>query len=207
MGKLTITTMVTLDGVMQAPGGQTEDTSGGFKYGGWVAPHFDDEGSKIIVENFSRGDAYLLGRGTYEIFASYWPKVTDPNDPVAEPLNRLPKHVVSRTLSKATWGPATIVRDVVREVGELKARYPRELQVHGSHGLCQTLISERLFDELHLYVFPVVVGSGKRLFEHGTTGQGLKLVRSHTTPSGVVCATYQPDGPVKTAEAAAPSQT
>jgi dihydrofolate reductase len=194
MAKLTITTFVTLDGVMQGPGGPTEDTSGGFTRGGWLVPHFDAETGAFICEVFSRADAFLLGRGTFQIFASHWPKVTDANDPVAGPLNRLPKHVASRTLETADWAHSAFVRDVAREVPELKTRYARELQVHGSHGLCQTLIREGLFDELNLFTFPVVVGSGKRLFETGTTPTGLELTGSRTTSKGIVIATYRRTG-------------
>jgi dihydrofolate reductase len=194
MAKLTITTFVTLDGVMQGPGGPTEDTSGGFTSGGWLVPHFDDECGAFMADVFTRVDAFLLGRGTYQIFASYWPKVTDAANPVAVALNKLPKHVASRTLEKAEWENSKIVRNVAREVSELKGRYDRELQVHGSHGLCQTLIGEGLFDELNLLVFPVVVGRGKRLLEPGLTPTGLKLSSSRVTKSGVVIATYQRTG-------------
>lgn len=141
MSKLTITSFLTLDGVMQAPGGPDEDTSGGFRHGGWLVPYADADMGAFMVEVFARADAFLLGRGTYQIFAGHWPRVTDPADPVAGALNRLPKHVASKTLETAEWNSTTLVRDVGREIASLKARYPRELQVHGSHGLCQTLIA------------------------------------------------------------------
>lgn len=193
MAKLTITTFATLDGVMQGPGAPEEDTSNGFRFGGWLPPHFDDATGKFMTEVFTRVDAFLLGRGTYQIFASWWPKVTDPNDPIAVALNKLPKHVVSRSLETAAWGPSTIVRDVA-EIAALKSRYPRELQVHGSHRLVQALVGQGLFDELNVLTFPVVLGAGKRLFEPGTTPTGLELASSRTTPSGVVIATYRRTG-------------
>jgi dihydrofolate reductase len=205
MAKLTITTFVTLDGVMQAPGGATEDTSGGFRHGGWVIPHFDDTLGAFMADVFTRADAFLLGRVTYQIFATHWPKVTDAEDPIAGPLQRLPKHVASRTLERAEWTPSTIVRDVAREVPGLRDRYPGELQVHGSAGLIQTLVRERLYDELNVITFPVIVGGGKRLFEAGATPSGLALVSSKTTDRGVVIATYRRAGEVVTADAPPPA--
>ena len=160
MSKLTVTTFVTLDGVMQAPGGPGEDPSGGFTQGGRVVPS-QPEGGKYMAEVFDRADAFLLGRGAYRIFARHWPRFTDPNDPIASRLNTLPKHAASRTLEKVEWRNSTLVRDVVREVPELKKRYPRELQVHGSTGLMQTLLAD-IVDELNLLTFPVMLGSGKR---------------------------------------------
>src|SRR5262245_52519264 len=156
MAKLTITTFITLDGVMQAPGAPEEDTSGGFQHGGWLVPLFDDATGAFISEVFTRADAFLLGRGTYQIFAGYWPKVTD--DAVGGALNNLPKHVVSRTLDKAEWKNSAVVRNLADEIGSIKARYARELQVHGSHGLIQSLISGGYVDELNVLTFPVVLG-------------------------------------------------
>lgn len=198
MGKLTVITHVSLDGVMQAPGGPPEDTSGGFPYGGWTVPHVDEDGRKFIVEVFQRADAFLLGRGTYQIFAGHWPRFTDPKDVIATKLNTLPKHVASRSLTKVEWNNSTLVRDVVREVGELKHRYPRELQVWGSAGLLQTLLSEELIDELNLLTFPVVLGTGKRLFGSGTKPAGMVTTGSRTTGSGVLIATYRREGQPRT---------
>jgi dihydrofolate reductase len=183
---------------MQAPGGPEEDTSGGFPHGGWTVPHVDEEGGKFITEVFQRADAFLLGRGTYQIFASYWPRFTEPKDLIASKLNTLPKHVASRTLAKTEWNNSTLVHDVVREVGELKRRYPRELQVWGSAGLLQTLLSEELIDELNLLVFPVVLGTGKRLFGSGTKAAGMVTTASRSTGSGVLIATYRREGPPRT---------
>ena len=194
MAKLTITTFITLDGVMQAPGGREEDTSGGFQNGGWLVPHIDQGFGEFMTDVFSRVDAFLLGRGTYRIFEGYWPKMTDPNDPVASKLNTLPKHVVSRTLDRATWNNSVVVRNLADEIAGIKARYTGELQVHGSHGLCQSLINSGYVDEINTLTFPVAVGSGKRLFETGTTPTAFKLASSRTTQNGIVIATYQRAG-------------
>jgi dihydrofolate reductase len=147
MAELTLTTFLTLDGVMQAPGGPTEDQSGGFPHGGWLVPHFDEDGGKTIIEIFQKADAFLLGRTTYDIFAAYWPRMTDPGDLIAVKLNSLPKYVVSRTRTTFDWNKSSLVRDVVKEVDDIKKRYPREVQVHGSCGLAQTLIEKDLIDE------------------------------------------------------------
>ena len=147
-----------------------------------------------MAEVFDRADAFLLGRGTYRIFAGYWPRVTDPKNLIASRLNTLPKHAASRTLEKVEWTNSTLVRDVVREVPELKKRYPRELQVHGSTGLIQTLLAEDLIDELNLLTFPVVLGSGKRLFGNGTRPAAMVHTGTRTTSTGVLIATYRRGG-------------
>ncbi len=198
MAELTITAFLSLDGVMQAPGGPNEDESGDFRHGGWVFPHFDEETGKEIVEIFSKADAFLLGRGTYDIFAAYWPRVTDPNDPVARALNSLPKFVASRSRTEFPWNNSSPVQDVVREAADLKKRFAREVQVHGSAGLAQTLIGNDLIDKYRLLVFPVVLGSGKRLFGSGAVPRTLKLVRSRTTGTGVIISIYRPAGALKT---------
>jgi len=198
MAELTITTFLSLDGVMQAPGGPGEDESGNFSYGGWVFPHFDEDMGKNMIEIFSKADAFLLGRGTYDIFAAYWPRVTDPNDPIASKLNSLPKFVASRTRSAFTWNNSMHVRDVVQEAAELKKRFSREVQVHGSCGLAQTLIEDDLVDEYRLLTFPVVLGTGKRLFGYGAVPRTLKLVRSSITSTGVIVSVYRPAGSLKT---------
>jgi dihydrofolate reductase len=194
MAKLTMTSFVTLDGVMQGPGGPDEDRSGGFSTGGWVTPYAEDKFGQFMVEVFGRADAFLLGRGTWQIFASYWPKVTDPKDPIAGPLNQLPKYVATKTLDRADWSGSTIVRDPAKELPGIKAKYPRELQVHGSPGLAQTLLREGLLDELNLLVFPVILGSGKKLFGSGTVPTAFELVQSRTSDKGVVIATYRRAG-------------
>ena len=198
MAELTLTTFLTLDGVMQAPGGPTEDSSGGFAHGGWLVPLFDDDTGATMIEIFTKADAFLLGRTTYDIFAAYWPKITDPADPIASKLNSLPKFVASRTRSTFSWNGTTHVRDVVKEVGELKQRCAREVQVHGSCGLAQTLIENDLIDEYRLLTFPVILGSGRRLFGAGTVPASLTLVRSYTTGKGAVVSIYRRAGSLKT---------
>lgn len=198
MGELTITTFLTMDGVMQAPGGPTEDLSGGFQHGGWLVPFADEDMDKTMTEIFSKADAFLLGRATYDIFYAYWPKVTDAVDPVASKLNTLPKFVASRTQTTFSWSGATHVRDVVAEVGNLKQRFSRELQVHGSGDLAQTLIENNLIDEYRLLTFPVILGTGKRLFGAGTVPATLKLVKTYATRTGAIFSVYRPTGALKT---------
>jgi len=198
MAELTITTFLTLDGVMQSPGGPTEDPSDGFTHGGWLVPHFDTDTGTTMIEIFSKVDAFLLGRRTYDIFAAYWPLVTDPADPVASKLNSLPKFVASHMQTSFKWSGTSHIRDVVREVGELKARYAREVQVHGSCGLAQTLIENDLIDEYRLLTFPVILGSGRRLFGAGAVPASVRLERSYTTGSGVVVSIYRRAGGLKT---------
>jgi dihydrofolate reductase len=191
MGKLTITSFLTLDGIVQGPGGPDEDRSGGFDRGGWLAPYVEDEFMAWIASVFQRPGAFLLGRVTYEIFASYWPKQTDPKDPVAAQLNGLPKYVASRTLQKAEWTGTRIVRDVKRELPAIKERTLGELQVHGSAGLAQTLLAEGLADELNLVFCPVTLGGpAKRFFGAGTVPSAFALASSRTTPTGLVLGTW-----------------
>jgi dihydrofolate reductase len=198
MAELTLTTFLTVDGVMQAPGGPGEDESGGFPHGGWLVPHADAVMGETMDAIFARADAFLLGRGTYDIFAAHWPRVTDAGNPVAVALNALPKHVASRTRSRFDWNASHHVADVVAEVLALKARYTRELQVHGSWGLCQTLIEHDLVDEYRLLVFPVVLGTGKRLFGSGAVPTTLSLVSSRTTSTGTVVNVYRRAGGLRT---------
>lgn len=198
--ELSLTAFLTLDGVTQAPGGPTEDTSGGFRHGGWAVPHFDDALGKVIDGFFSRASAFLLGRRSYDIFAAHWPRVTDPSDPVAAALNRLPKYVASRTRSEFSWSGTSPVRDVAREVAELKRSHPGELQVHGSSDLAQALISHDLVDEYRLIVFPVMLGSGRRLFGSGVVPATLRLVSSTATSRGVVISVYRRAGKLATGD-------
>ena len=194
MSKLVVTTFVTLDGVYQAPGGPEEDRSGGFEQGGWLAPHFDEAAGAFMGDVFRRAGSFLLGRKTYEIFAGYWPKVTDENNPVASALNRLPKYVASRSLEKAEWQHSTVVRDVPSDVAALKEEPGGELQVHGSGNLIRTLLEHDLVDVYNLLVFPVVLGAGKRLFPEGVTPTGLRLTQSQRTEKGVVILSYERAG-------------
>ncbi|MBI5533732.1 MAG: dihydrofolate reductase family protein [Deltaproteobacteria bacterium] len=195
MSKLTMTTFVSLDGVMQAPGGPNEDPSGGFAYGGWVVPYFDADGGAFVVEVFRRASAFLLGRKTYEIFAGHWPRVKDQSDPIATALNKLPKYVASTTLTSVTWNNAKLLHgDVANAVRALKGEHPGELQVHGSRGLAQTLLRHGLVDELNLIQFPVVLGKGKRLFGPEGRPAAMKLVSTKTTGKGVLISTYRFEG-------------
>lgn len=198
MAELTITTFLSLDGVMQAPGAPDEDTSGHFSHGGWVFPYADEAMVRTMVEIFARADAFLLGRTTYDIFAAYWPKVTDPDDPIASKLNALPKFIASRTRTRFDWQHCEPVADVEHHVQGIKARYAREVQVHGSGGLAQTLIRHDLIDVYRLLTFPVVLGSGKRLFADGAVPAALKLMDCRTTPQGVVIAEYRRAGKLRT---------
>ena len=193
--KLTVTMFTTLDGVSQGPGGADEDRDGGFEYGGWFIPHADEEFGEAISARFADASAFLLGRRTYEIFASHWPKVTDPEDPVASPLNSLPKYVPTTTLDEPIWDNTTLLTDdVVNEISELKAQDGGELQVHGSIHLVQTLVREGLVDEYFIVVAPVILGAGKRLFGDGAAPAGLELTSSKATASGLVMQTYRAAG-------------
>lgn len=194
MSELTVTTFLSLDGVMQAPGGPTEDASGGFPHGGWLVPFADADMGEAITDIFSRAEAFLLGRGTYDIFAAHWPRVTDADDPVATRLNAFPKHVVSNSRSRFEWNNTHHVSDLVREAAELKGKLTGELQVHGSHGLVQSLLREDLVDEFRLFVFPVVLGTGKRLFEPGTAARAMSRVSTRTTSTGTVISVYRRGG-------------
>ena len=195
MCSLTIATFMTLDGVMQAPGGPDEDRDGGFQHGGWGFPYFGDDKGEVISEAFGQADCFLLGRRTYEIFAASWPNFPDQDDPVASRLNSLPKYVVSTTLANAEWQPTTIIRgDVATEVARLKDRHEGEIQVHGSAALAQTLHACGLIDEYRVFIEPVVLGTGKRLFEPGATPTALQLVETKPLAKGSVLAIYRPAG-------------
>lgn len=196
--RLTLHTFLTLDGVMQAPGGPDEDPGGGFEHGGWSFPYDDEDFGVAMTGWFAHAGAFLLGRKTYEIFAGYWPKVTDAGDPIAGKLNALPKYVASTTLAAVDWQHASLIKgDVAAEVARLKEQPGDELQVHGSGGLAQTLIEHDLVDEYRLLIFPVLLGSGKKLFRDGAKAAAMRLVSNSVTSTGVIIATYQPDGPAK----------
>ena len=199
MRPLVVTQFLTLDGVVQAPGGPEEDLSGGFTHGGWLVPHFDEVMDQQIVAWFAGASDFLLGRGTYEIFVAWWPKAPTEDDPVARALNALPKHVASRTLQSVDWdGAGLIAGDVVDAVRALKAQDGGELQVHGSPGLSQALLAADLVDELRLIVFPVTLGAGKRLFGEGTVPRTWRLTTSTVTGTGARIAAYQRAGEVDT---------
>jgi dihydrofolate reductase len=195
--KLTTTTFVSVDGVMQGVGAVDEDRSGGFERGGWGTPFFDDETEALIGRVYQRADAFLFGRRTYEIFADSWGAMPDPGDnPIWEALNTRPKYVPSTSLTDPKWANTTVLSgDVAAAVGELKARPGGELQVHGSGKLIRSLLDDDLVDELTLLTFPVVVGDGTRLFPETGPDRALEFVDSREpTPSGVTIQTYRPAG-------------
>jgi dihydrofolate reductase len=199
MRKIIVSAFISLDGVMQAPGGPEEDTTGGFKFGGWTFPHFDPALGGAMGEIFGKPFDLLLGRKTYDIFAAYWPHVTDQNDPIAGPFNRVTKYVASRSAPNLSWQNSQwLGTDTVASLRQLKAGDGPDLLVQGSSDLLQTLWSSNLVDEFTVLTFPLVLGAGKRLFGGGATPGGLKLVKSHSSPTGVIVATYRPDGAVKT---------
>jgi len=195
MRELTVNTFLTLDGVMQAPGGPEEDESEGFGQGGWSFNYWDDRMSEVMGEVMGAPFDLVLGRRTYDIFAAYWPHHTE--EPGAKPLNDATKYVASRGRPELTWDRSVLIEgDVAEGVAALKQGAGPELQVHGSADLLQTLIRHGLIDRYRLWTFPVVVGPGKRLFADGTVPAALKLVTSTVSTTGVVIATYEPAGPI-----------
>jgi dihydrofolate reductase len=196
MARLVVGTFLTLDGVMQAPGAPDEDRDGGFEHGGWLVPHFDEGMGQLMDKWTNQADAVLLGRKTYEIFAAHWPNVGD-DDPIAAKLNRVPKYVASRTLETVYWNNSTLLSgDVPEEVAKLKEQQDGEIQVTGSGNLIQSLMRHDLVDEYRLLIFPVLVGSGKRLFAEGTIPSGLRLVDSKTSGTGVTINVYERAGAI-----------
>jgi dihydrofolate reductase len=194
--KLTTTTMVTVDGVMQGLGGPDEDRRGGFERGGWVAPLFDDEAGMFLNQVYERADAFLFGRRTYEIFAGSWGTWADPGgNPIWTALNSRPKYVASTTLTDPKWADTTVLSgDVAAAVADLKAKPGGELQVHGSGALIRWLLANDLVDEIILLVCPVVVGQGARLFPETGPDAALDLVESRSTPKGVTIQVYRAAG-------------
>jgi dihydrofolate reductase len=198
MRNLVVTTFLTLDGVMQAPGGPGEDPSGGFGYEGWLVPHFDEALGAQMEEWFTGAEDFLLGRTTYEIFYGSWPQMIS-DDPVSQGLNFRKKYVASRTLASVEWETAELLQgDVGDAVRKLKSEDGGELQVHGSAGLIQTLLREDLVDELRLIVFPVVLGEGKRLFGEGAIPGTWRLKTNATSSTGALMLSYERAGQVKT---------
>ncbi len=195
MRQLAVSTFLTLDGVMQAPGGPEEDPSGGFEHGGWSVNYWDDLMGQVMGQYFSKPFDLLLGRKTYEIFAAHWPYVTD--DPNADTLNKAKKYVASSTLEKVEWTNSSLIKgDLGQQVAKLKAQEGPEIQVSGSGNLIQTLLKHNLIDEYRLWTFPVLVGPGKRLFADGTVPAGLKVVDTKTSTTGVVMSVYRPAGEI-----------
>lgn len=195
MRKLIVLSFISLDGVMQAPGGPEEDPSGGFKYGGWTVPYFDEFLGNEMGKQMTQPAEFLLGRKTFEIFASYWP-----HHAVAwEGINKATKYVASNTLTQHDWQPTVFLKgDLAPQIQKIKSSDGPDLQVHGSANLIQTLLKHDLVDEFWLKIFPVVLGKGKRLFDNGTIPAAFTLSESQTSPSGVIIATFKRAGDVKT---------
>jgi len=186
MPKIVVNAFLTLDGVMQAPGGPDEDRENGFVHGGWQGPYGGDVMGRLITEGLADADGFLLGRKTYDIFAGYWPKVTEPNNPIATALNGLPKYVVSRTLDRVTWNNSSLIKgDVVAELRKLQQRPGRTVHTWGSTELLQTMLKNDLIDEYRLFIYPLVLGTGKRLFEEGTVPAAFKHLESVMMDKGV----------------------
>ena len=195
MRKIIVLTFISLDGVMQGPGGPTEDTSGNFTYGGWTVPYFDEFLGQVMTEQMSKPFDLLLGRKTFEIFASYWPQHADEGPGI----NKATKYVASNTLTSHDWQKSVFLKgNVAEEIKKLKQQDGPELQVHGSGNLIQTLLEHDLVDEFWLKIFPVTLGMGKRLFDKGTIPASFALVDSKSSPSGVIIANFKRAGEVKT---------
>jgi dihydrofolate reductase len=195
MPKIIVNAFLTLDGVMQAPGGPDEDRESGFLHGGWQAPYVDDVMGRLVTEGFADADSFLLGRKTYDIFANYWPKITDPNNAIATALNSRPKYVVSRSLERVTWNNSSLIKgDVVAELRKLREQPGQTLQTWGSTDLLQTLLQCDLIDEYRLFIFPLVLGSGKRLFGSGTVPLALKQVETVTSGKGATYHRFERSG-------------
>jgi dihydrofolate reductase len=195
MRELTVNAFLTLDGVMQAPGGPEEDPSGGFEHGGWSVGYWDEQIERAMGESMSPPFDLVLGRKTYEIFAGYWPHTDDPG---AEPLNKATKHVASTTLTELEWENSKLIEGEVSEgIRALKEQDGPELQVHGSANLIQTLLEQGLVDEFRLKIYPLVLGTGKRLFDGGTVPAGMELASSQASSSGVIMATYRSGAKIK----------
>ncbi len=199
MRKLNVLSFISLDCVLQAPGGPEEDPTGGFKHEGWVVGYFDDFLMKVMVKQTSKPFDLLLDRKTYEIFAAYWPYANVSEDPFAAKLNNAKKYVTSKTLAKLDWNNSELVKgDVVEGIKKMKEQEGPEIQVHGSGNLIQNLLKHDLVDELWLKIFPIPLGAGKRLFAQGAIPAGFRLIESEISPTGVIVASYGRAGEVKT---------
>ena len=199
MRKIIVLTFLTMDGVMQAPGGPEEDTSGDFKYGGWTVPYFDEFAGQVMAEQMGRPFDLLLGRKTYDIFAGYWPKQDEKTSPIAVVFNKARKYVASNSQVDLSWDNSELLTgDVAAEVKKLTAGDGPELQVHGSGNFIQTLLKNDLVDEFWLKIFPITLGSGKRLFAEGTIPAAFELTDSKASPKGVITANYKRAGEVTT---------
>ena len=197
MRKLIVLSFISLDGVMQAPGGPDEDPTGNFSYGGWSVGYFDDFLGKVMDKQMGHGFDLLLGRKTYDIFAAYWPYISPDVEPIAGAINNSTKYVASRALKKLDWSNSVLIEgDVVRGVEKLKQQDGPEIQVHGSGNLIQTLLRHDLVDELWLKIFPLTLGRGKRLFAVGTVPAAFRLIKCEVSPSGVLIAGYERAGDI-----------
>ncbi len=195
MRKIIVPTFMTMDGVLQAPGGPEEDRTNGFKWGGWQFPYWNEEMNDVLGKTFSNPFDLLLGRRTYEIFAAHWPYQ---NDEIGEKFNRINKYVVATTPIDTSWKNTILInKDVVNELKKLKKQDGPDLLVHGSSRLVQTLLSNHLIDILHTWIFPITLGEGKKLFQEGTPAQQWKLTESVVSKTGVIIASYVPDGEVR----------
>ena len=200
--KLTLHTFLSIDGVMQGPGGAEEDRSGGFDRGGWLIPYADQDMGEIVDGWFARAEAVLFGRTTYGLMQAYWPQVTDPDNVVATALNTLPKYVATSTPLEPAWGDSTALSgDVIKQIQELKDKPGGELQIHGSCGLARSLHDAGLIDEYRLLTFPVCVGTGKRLFTDGAAPSGFTVAETRVTSTGATYAALVPT-PYETGTAA-----
>ncbi|WP_373086530.1 dihydrofolate reductase family protein [Sneathiella sp.] len=196
MRKIIVLSFITLDGVMQAPGGPTEDVSGDFRFGGWTVPYFDEFSGQVMGEQMDRPFDLLLGRKTFEIFAGYWP---DHNNEIGAPINNATKFVASNTIENHPWNKSVFIKgDVAGQICRLKEQDGPDLQVHGSGNFIQTLLAKDLVDELWLKIFPITLGGGKRLFAEGTMPQAFKLTESKISPLGVIFANFKRTGDVET---------
>ncbi len=196
MRQIIVTTFLSMDGILQAPGGPQEDTTSGFKYGGWIVPFGDDLTNEALGKIMSTPFDLLLGRRTYEIFAAHWPYQ---HDAIGEKFNKIEKFVVSTKQVDTSWINSTLITgDVVEQLKKLKAQDGPNLLVHGSSRLVQTLLANQLVDELHTWIYPITLGKGKKLFQEGTQAQQWKLTGSTISTTGVIVASYVPNGKVQT---------
>jgi dihydrofolate reductase len=193
MRKITVLSMITIDGVMQAPGGRKEDTSGGFKYGGWTAPYGDAVSMKMVLKELQQKSDYLLGRKTFKVWEGYWPKHAD----IWPGINKGTKYVMSRTTKKSDWKNSVFIKSLA-DIKKLKKSKGPDIQVWGSSQIIQLLLKNDLVDELRLKIYPITLGKGKKLFGNGTIPAAFKLIESVATPSGLVIANYKRAGKVKT---------
>jgi dihydrofolate reductase len=210
MRNIVVNTFSTLDGVMQAPGAPQEDTSGGFQWGGWSVNYWDEMMGTAMDAFMGKEFDLLLGRKTYEIFAAHWPfvKPDTPDYETALKINAARKYVVTRTLDRADWKESTIIKgDVAKQLADLKMQSGLDLQVHGSSNLIQTLLKNDLVNKLHVWIFPLTIGSGKRLFAEGTVPANFKLTDSKVSTTGVIIATYERGGKIETGSFALGEQT